>query len=336
MDTAGYLTRQGWRGTGHALHPTGRGIKKPLLISQKKNVLGIGKKKHDAHADQWWARAFDSSLKDLNVVKVEGRKLQSPDILVAEESETGEGKGQDADVTVKRREWCQLDMLRAGGAKWVGEGGLYGGFVKGQGLTGTIGVKAVALASKLEGPKTLNGVKNTDVAETGDHKASTPKKVKRASKDEKEGRKIHTKRAEVADRGETDNLETKKSFAKTIRVTRPESDGECRERRSHGNPATVTGLDTTGTSIRDPMASTPELKPKKKKRQKQHQIDVLKGIPGQIEEANPVRKNYVEDRQNQIPERMEDTAKRLRKEARRAKKAQGQACRQMPMLNKGK
>ena len=117
MDTTAYLTRQGWLGSGHSLHPTGHGIKKPLLVSQKLNVLGIGKKKHDAHADQWWARAFDSSLKNLDV-----------------------GRNETAGTTDSVRPGAlgALEMYHAGGQKWAGNGGLYAGFVKGEGLSGTI------------------------------------------------------------------------------------------------------------------------------------------------------------------------------------------------------
>ncbi|MCJ1396436.1 hypothetical protein MMC18_009326 [Xylographa bjoerkii] len=117
MDTTAYLTNQGWQGLGHALHPTGRGIKKPLLVSQKSNVLGIGKKKHDAHADQWWARAFDSSLKGLEV---------------------GRNEITGATERVRSGAWGALDMIKAGGEKWAGNGGLYAGFVQGEVLSGTI------------------------------------------------------------------------------------------------------------------------------------------------------------------------------------------------------
>ncbi len=126
MDTSAYLHRHGWLGTGHALHPTGRGLHKPLLVSHKQNVLGVGKKKHDSHADQWWARAFDSSLKGLNVSK-----------------EDGDGAGKEVggegvvEVTV-RAQGGALDMVRRGGGKWVGKGGLYGCFVRGEGLRGTL------------------------------------------------------------------------------------------------------------------------------------------------------------------------------------------------------
>lgn len=64
MDSHAYLKGLGWRGEGHSLDHHDRGLKKPLLISQKVDVLGLGKKKHDV-ADQWWMRALDSSLKDI-------------------------------------------------------------------------------------------------------------------------------------------------------------------------------------------------------------------------------------------------------------------------------
>ena len=66
MDTAAYLTRQGWRGSGHSLHPSGHGIAKPLLVSKKNDVLGVGNRKNDALASQWWLKAFDTTLKQIN------------------------------------------------------------------------------------------------------------------------------------------------------------------------------------------------------------------------------------------------------------------------------
>lgn len=118
MDAAAYLTNQGWRGDGHALHHSGRGITKPIHISKKANVLGVGKKQHDAHADQWWARAFDDTLKGLNTTKNEATgKVQG----------IAFGSGAQA-----------LQMVGIGGAKWVGQGGLYSNFVRGESLSGTL------------------------------------------------------------------------------------------------------------------------------------------------------------------------------------------------------
>ncbi|TKA58956.1 hypothetical protein B0A49_11901 [Cryomyces minteri] len=99
MDASAYLQRHGWRGSGHSLDRTGNGLKKPLLISKKVDVLGVGIKKHDV-SDQWWMRAFDNSLKEL-------------------------GSGQKS----------TLQQVREGGVK---KGGLYGFFIRGQGVPGTL------------------------------------------------------------------------------------------------------------------------------------------------------------------------------------------------------
>lgn len=140
MDASAYLSKQGWLGTGHSLHPNGRGIKKPLLVSQKANLLGIGTKKYDAHADQWWARAFDTSLKSLGVGK----------------DKTTGGIGN-----VTPGQFGAVDMSKAGGAERAGKGGLYAGFVQGATLGGTLTPEMVLLGDEFreEGktPKTKVG-----------------------------------------------------------------------------------------------------------------------------------------------------------------------------------
>lgn len=117
MDTAAYLTSQGWAGHGHALHHSGRGITKPIAVSQKNNVLGVGKKKHDSHADQWWARAFDETLKGINATK-DGATGTTEGLVV-----TGAAK--------------QAGLNMRSGVQSVGNG-LYSCFVKGEGLGGTL------------------------------------------------------------------------------------------------------------------------------------------------------------------------------------------------------
>ena len=115
MDTEAYLTSQGWRGHGHALHYSGRGIIKPIHLSQKANVLGVGKKQHDAQADQWWARAFDDTLKSLNTSNNEATEKTN---------RVSAGSGVQA--------------LAIGGARRTGPGDLYGNFVRGESLGGTL------------------------------------------------------------------------------------------------------------------------------------------------------------------------------------------------------
>ena len=64
MDASAYLQKHGWRGEGYSLDLSDHGIKKPLLISKKVDVLGVGLNKHAAVSDQWWLRAFDEGLKN--------------------------------------------------------------------------------------------------------------------------------------------------------------------------------------------------------------------------------------------------------------------------------
>ncbi|KAK5730680.1 hypothetical protein LTR15_000617 [Elasticomyces elasticus] len=69
MDASVYLRKQGWLGEGHSLDQTGKGIKRPLLVSKKIDVLGVGLNKHAAVSDQWWLRAYDQGLKDFGTGK---------------------------------------------------------------------------------------------------------------------------------------------------------------------------------------------------------------------------------------------------------------------------
>ncbi|KAI4088987.1 MAG: hypothetical protein LQ339_008629 [Xanthoria mediterranea] len=111
MNAAAYLTNQGWPGSGHALHPNGKGISKPLLVSRKANVFGVGKVAHDAQADQWWSKAFEETLRSLN--------------------------GQD--TAKKGATSCEVDAKSPAilSTRWTTNGGLYGSFVRGEGLRGT-------------------------------------------------------------------------------------------------------------------------------------------------------------------------------------------------------
>lgn len=101
MNADAYLRKQGWKGSGHSLDSTGRGIKKPLLIAHKQDQLGLGKKKAAYTTDdQWWMRAFDQSLQSI-------------------------GTGKES----------TLSQIRTQG---INRGGLYGFFVRGEAIAGTI------------------------------------------------------------------------------------------------------------------------------------------------------------------------------------------------------
>jgi nucleolar protein TMA23 len=84
MDAKAHLLSLGWAGPGHSLDSrphqgrrglaydpkqapnNGNGLVKPLLISQKKNTLGIGKKAHEpAAGNEWWLKSFETALSDV-------------------------------------------------------------------------------------------------------------------------------------------------------------------------------------------------------------------------------------------------------------------------------
>lgn len=126
MDTAAYLTRQGWRGSGHSLHPSGHGIAKPLLVSKKNDVLGLGNRKNDALASQWWLKAFDTTLKQVNFGAVDGSSKP---------------------VVEKAASIFQRPFYN---------NALYSNFVKGEGLSGTY-TPAAEPQARMESVRQING-----------------------------------------------------------------------------------------------------------------------------------------------------------------------------------
>jgi nucleolar protein TMA23 len=147
MNAHALLTSQGWRGTGHSLHPTNdkTGLSRPLLVSRKDNVLGVGKKQHRT-SDMWWMNAFDSSLKGLDTSK-QGTVVQTV---------TSGG----------------LDMVSRGGGKFVGQKGLYSSFVRGECLSGTIGEES----SEGSTPQT-SGTRTPDVQDEDKEKEMKRRKT---------------------------------------------------------------------------------------------------------------------------------------------------------------
>lgn len=129
MDAHAHLLALGWAGPGHSLDSrphkgrrglaydpkappnTGNGLIKPLLISQKKNTFGIGKKAHEPPAGtEWWLKGFETALG--NIGKSESERTSGT--ATPDHSRNASGyQGKHA--------------------------GLYGFFVKGGEMEGTIG-----------------------------------------------------------------------------------------------------------------------------------------------------------------------------------------------------
>lgn len=155
MDSTAYLQRHGWRGHGYSLDQHGKGIKKPLLVSKRVDALGLGLNKHQAVSDQWWLRAFDQGLKDL-----------------------GSGK-QSVLASVQKH--------------GIHRGGLYGRFVKGGEVPGTIGISATSSEPptppevRTPGDTEKEGTKDT----TGDSKLKGKGEDKQAVRERRKYRKLN-------------------------------------------------------------------------------------------------------------------------------------------------
>ena len=168
MNAESLLKKQGWRGAGHSLDTSGRGIKKPLLISHKQDLNGLGHKKAAWKTDdQWWMRAFDESLQSL-------------------------GTGQTSTLAEVQK-------------KGINRGGLYGFFVKGEGLVGTIGNETESTTdsegtttsvgqSASSTPPTSASASDNDTASASTKKAKKNKR-KRDVKDEAPTCKVKKARA---------------------------------------------------------------------------------------------------------------------------------------------
>ena len=85
MNAEAHLLALGWHGHGHALDsykqhgkrglaydPNGtsnssaNGLVKPLLVSQKRNTFGIGKRAHEpSRGNEWWLKGFESALQNI-------------------------------------------------------------------------------------------------------------------------------------------------------------------------------------------------------------------------------------------------------------------------------
>ncbi|KAM3077868.1 hypothetical protein ACMFMF_004286 [Clarireedia jacksonii] len=214
MNAHALLTSQGWRGTGHSLHSTSDsiGLSRPLLVSKKDNVLGLGKKQHKT-ADMWWMNAFDASLKGLDTSKEGQVKVES-------------GGG--------------LDMVVKGGSKWVGgKGGLYSFFVRGEGMGGTIGEK--------EKEEVL--VENKEVKEKGKGKKKGEERLE--TKEERRARKAK-KRAEKARKDAAATaamaIDVAKEAAELESVEKAETKEERKERKRQKKLLRQAEKDSSDTS----------------------------------------------------------------------------------------
>ncbi|GAB1733958.1 hypothetical protein NU195Hw_g8237t1 [Hortaea werneckii] len=195
MDSAGYLKRHGWRGDGHSLDKTDRGIKKPLLVSKKVDVLGVGLNKHAAVSDQWWLRAFDQGLKDF-------------------------GTGKESTLA---------NVQKHG----VNRGGLYGRFVKGEGMKGTIGTEEPKTVDDMGSNGDVAALPKTPTGKVGGVQAAgngSEKKRKREGKADEQSTKRKRSSSDDGEGKKGDKYERGKA-KREAKAAGKESTGETKEER---------------------------------------------------------------------------------------------------------
>ncbi|KAL8898055.1 MAG: hypothetical protein Q9207_006899 [Kuettlingeria erythrocarpa] len=286
MDTTAYLTRQGWRGSGHALHPSGNGITKPLLLSKKNNTLGVGKKLHDAQADQWWSRAFDETLRSING--------EMPAKLAHE--------GRDAAAT--------RSTFHA--SKWSGSGGLYGRFVRGNGLKGTLEAKEETLDYGY------------------DHDYLTEERQMQKSK--KSGRELE---GQYLEKGSHQPAKVSQLPGKGLRYQIRVAEGEL---STESDPDVVPIAKASSPQLK-PRNETKKKKKKKKDKKKNHRADTASSVQGAgvQSEASPWRGAYnstgsipllhvIDSIPDVTPTNHEASERRERKQQRRLEKDVYKTC----------
>ncbi|KAI1766637.1 hypothetical protein GGR53DRAFT_193699 [Hypoxylon sp. FL1150] len=193
MDAHAILTAQGWRGTGHSLHPTSdsHGLKHHLLIKRNDDGRGLGHKKADQKAEAWWLNAFDQALKGIDT------------------------KGGTMKQTLKGG---ALEKITAKGAgKYTGTRGLYSSFIRGGVMEGTVGLNVV---SGLQTPPD-SGV-GTPAATSGDEEKSKKetKEEKRARREAKRTRKAEKQAKKEAEERAARKIEKKKEKEKAKKAER--------------------------------------------------------------------------------------------------------------------
>ncbi|KAI1298254.1 hypothetical protein F5Y03DRAFT_398261 [Xylaria venustula] len=172
MNAHALLTSQGWRGTGHSLHPTSdnNGLTHHILIKRNQDGSGLGSKK-DHKQEAWWLNAFDQALKGIDM-------------------KTGTMK-----QTLKGGALEKI-TARNPATKYTGARGLYTSFVRGGVMEGSVNDPAASLPTPPDsGAGTpLATEPETNKKETKEDRRAR-REAKRIRKAEKEAQREALKRA---------------------------------------------------------------------------------------------------------------------------------------------
>lgn len=237
MDAHALLKSQGWRGTGHSLHKSDDsiGLAKPILVSRKNNVLGVGRKTH-VTSDQWWLNALDEQLKSLDTSSKTGIVQNKP---------TGS-------------KTTKLDALLTHGAgKYSGANGLYSFFVSGGLLQGTL--------------RKHDEEGNTDATTTPEAEEAVP--VRKESKEERRARreeKRKRKAAKLAKQEAVADEAAKLIKSKSSRKNKEKSKRASKSDKDNALPATA-AVTTKSSKKRGDKESKAERRARKEAKRKRRE-----------------------------------------------------------------
>ncbi|KAI0190929.1 hypothetical protein EV127DRAFT_469669 [Xylaria flabelliformis] len=189
MNAHALLTAQGWRGTGHSLHPTDdkTGLTHHILIKRNQDGSGLGSKK-DLKQEAWWLNAFDQALKGIDM------------------------KSGTMKQTLKGGALEKITARNAA-TKYTGARGLYTSFVRGGVMEGSVNDPASFLPTPPDSgagtplgqePDTKMGKREETKEERRARREA--KKLKKAAKEEQReaqkraAQKVEKKKAKKAER----------------------------------------------------------------------------------------------------------------------------------------
>ena len=207
MDAHALLTAQGWRGTGHSLHPTsdGNGLAHHILVRRNADGAGLGSRTKEHKAEAWWLNAFDQALKGIDV--------------------GGSSSGGSGVRQTLRGGGALGKIVSRGAAKYTGSRGLYHSFVPGGVLQGSVEIAATALPT----PPDSDGGSGAEKRKEDKERAET-KEERRARREARRARR-ERRRAEKEDKRSRAAEKVQKKKAKKAEREAAEERERERERR---------------------------------------------------------------------------------------------------------
>ncbi|GAW21253.1 hypothetical protein ANO14919_107710 [Xylariales sp. No.14919] len=187
MNAHALLTAQGWRGSGHSLHPTSdsNGLTHHILIKRNQDGSGLGSKK-DHKQEAWWLNAFDQALKGIDT------------------------KSGTMKQTLKGGALEKITARNAA-TKYTGARGLYTSFVRGGIMEGSVNDPAASLPTPPDSGAGTPLATEHDTKLEKDSERKETKEERRARREAKRLKKAEEETQREAQKRAAEKVEKKKA-----------------------------------------------------------------------------------------------------------------------------